>query len=49
MENSASAPRVSVKEALASEAGRVVELKGWVTRKNTVGGITFVLIRDGTG
>jgi asparaginyl-tRNA synthetase len=49
MENAASEPHVSVKEALASEAGRSVELKGWVARKNAVGGIAFALIRDGTG
>jgi asparaginyl-tRNA synthetase len=26
-----------------------VELKGWVARRHTVGGLVFILIRDGTG
>ncbi len=49
MENTASEPHLSVREALTSDDGRTVELRGWVARKNAVGGITFAMIRDGTG
>ncbi len=30
-------------------AGSAVEVRGWVSRRHTIGGIVFVLIRDGTG
>lgn len=34
---------------LAGETGRMVELKGWVERRNQVGGVFFVVLRDGSG
>ena len=36
-------------EVLAGKAPSQVELRGWVARKHTVGGLLFALIRDGTG
>lgn len=39
----------SAAEVLAGRAGPEVELRGWVARKHTVGGLVFVIIRDGSG
>ena len=36
-------------EVLAGRAPSSVEVRGWVSRKHTVGGLLFALIRDGTG
>ena len=36
-------------EVLSGRATSQVELRGWVARKHTVGGLLFVLLRDGTG
>jgi asparaginyl-tRNA synthetase len=36
-------------EVLAGKAPPQVEVRGWVARKHTVGGLLFALIRDGTG
>ena len=36
-------------DILAGKAGGEVEVRGWVARKHTVGGLLFALIRDGTG
>jgi asparaginyl-tRNA synthetase len=36
-------------DILDRPAGLGVEVKGWVSRKHTVGGLIFVTIRDGTG
>lgn len=36
-------------EVLSGGAGPRVELHGWVFRKHTVGGLVFVLLRDGSG
>jgi len=36
-------------EVLAGTAAPNVEIKGWVARKHTVGGLVFALIRDGSG
>ncbi|HYA55718.1 MAG TPA: aspartate--tRNA(Asn) ligase [Nitrososphaerales archaeon] len=36
-------------EVLAGKSPSQVELRGWVARKHTVGGLLFALIRDGTG
>jgi asparaginyl-tRNA synthetase len=36
-------------EVLAGSSGPGVEIRGWVARKHTVGGLVFALIRDGTG
>ena len=37
------------RDVLESDSGRLVELKGWVARKSTVGGVVFILLRDGSG
>ena len=39
----------SAAEIVAGESGPEVEVRGWVSRKHTVGGLVFALIRDGTG
>ncbi len=39
----------SASEVLAGSAGESVEVRGWVSRKHTVGGLVFVLLRDGSG
>ena len=36
-------------EVLSGRAGPEVELRGWVARKHTVGGLVFTLLRDGSG
>ena len=36
-------------DVLADKAPPHVEIRGWVARKHTVGGLLFALIRDGTG
>ncbi len=41
--------RASAAEVLSGTRGPMVELKGWAARKHTVGGLVFVLLRDGTG
>jgi asparaginyl-tRNA synthetase len=37
------------REVIAGPPGGSVEIKGWVARKHTIGGLVFVLVRDGTG
>ena len=39
----------SAADVIAGRAGPEVEVRGWVARKHTVGGLVFALIRDGTG
>lgn len=39
----------SIKESLRLAQGSTVELNGWVVTKSTVGGLLFLLIRDGSG
>jgi asparaginyl-tRNA synthetase len=39
----------SASEVLGGRSGPEVELRGWVSRKHTVGGLVFVIIRDGSG
>ena len=34
---------------IAGSSARDVEVRGWVSRKHTVGGLVFAVIRDGTG
>jgi asparaginyl-tRNA synthetase len=41
--------RASTADVLSGVAGRSVEVRGWVARKHTVGGLVFVLVRDGAG
>jgi len=36
-------------DIISGKAGREVEVQGWVSRKHTVGGLVFALVRDGTG
>lgn len=36
-------------QVLSSPPGSRVEVRGWVARKHSVGGLVFALIRDGTG
>jgi asparaginyl-tRNA synthetase len=36
-------------EVLAGKSGPEVEIRGWVARKHTVGGLVFAIIRDGSG
>ncbi len=36
-------------EILSGSSGDLVELRGWAARKHTVGGLTFILLRDGSG
>jgi asparaginyl-tRNA synthetase len=36
-------------EILSGSSGTEVEVRGWVARKHTVGGLVFAIIRDGTG
>ena len=36
-------------EVLAGTSGPAVEVRGWVARKHTIGGLVFALIRDGSG
>ena len=36
-------------DVIAGSTGRDVEIRGWIARKHTVGGIVFALIRDGSG
>ena len=45
-----SAPkRLHVKDVSSSKAGELVEVKGWVATKSSMGGLVFAIIRDGTG
>ncbi len=39
----------SAAEVLAGRSGAEVEVRGWVARKHTVGGLVFAIIRDGSG
>ncbi len=39
----------SAADVLAGLSGGEVEIRGWVARKHTVGGLVFAIIRDGTG
>ncbi len=39
----------SASEILAGSSGQRVEVRGWVSRKHTVGGIVFAVVRDGSG
>jgi len=36
-------------DVLAGRSGPEVEIRGWVARKHTVGGLVFAIIRDGSG
>ena len=40
---------VRATDILAGTSPESVEIRGWVSRKHTVGGLVFVLVRDGTG
>jgi asparaginyl-tRNA synthetase len=39
----------SAAEILSGGTGQKVEVRGWAARKHTVGGLIFVLVRDGSG
>jgi asparaginyl-tRNA synthetase len=39
----------SAADVLAGRSSGSVEVRGWVSRKHTVGGLVFVLVRDGSG
>ncbi len=39
----------SAADILAGRSGILVEVRGWIARKHTVGGLLFVIIRDGSG
>ncbi|MDG6917219.1 MAG: aspartate--tRNA(Asn) ligase [Nitrososphaerota archaeon] len=39
----------SASDILDGVTAKAVEVRGWVARKHTVGGLIFVLVRDGTG
>ncbi len=39
----------SAADVLSGASGTVVEVRGWVARKHTVGGLVFVIVRDGSG
>ena len=39
----------SAAEILAGSSPALVEVRGWVARKHTVGGLVFVQVRDGSG
>ena len=39
----------SIKESLTLAQGSTAELNGWIVTKSTVGGLLFLLIRDGSG
>ena len=36
-------------DVLSARAGDEVEVRGWVSRKHTVGGLVFAMVRDGSG
>ena len=36
-------------DIVAGRSGKEVEVRGWVSRKHTVGGLIFAIVRDGTG
>lgn len=36
-------------DLLAGRTGSKVELRGWIARKHTVGGLVFAIVRDGSG
>lgn len=36
-------------EVVAGRSGPEVEVRGWVARKHTVGGLVFAIVRDGSG
>lgn len=42
-------PLASAADILSGRSPPEVELRGWVSRKHTVGGLVFALIRDGSG
>jgi len=46
---SAAVPLVTTKLIRTSTPGQFVELKGWAAGKTSVGGIVFVVVRDGEG
>ena len=39
----------SASQVLRAKSGEAARLKGWVARKNQIGGLVFVLVRDGSG
>lgn len=39
----------SAADILAGRSEGLVEVKGWIARKHTVGGLVFVIVRDGSG
>jgi asparaginyl-tRNA synthetase len=41
--------RARAREVLEGKGGADVELRGWVVRRNKVGGVVFITVRDGTG
>lgn len=43
------APRVQIRDVFKTEPGEEVEVRGWVTTKNSMGGLVFAVLRDGTG
>jgi asparaginyl-tRNA synthetase len=43
------AKRLRIGQVFRSDGGEEVEIKGWVATKSSVGGLVFVVVRDGTG
>jgi len=41
--------RLRVKQVFDAKPGESVEVRGWVATKNSIGGLVFAIIRDGTG
>lgn len=39
----------SASDIIGGRSGHEVEVRGWVARKHTVGGLVFAIVRDGTG
>ena len=39
----------SAANILAGRSDVLVEVRGWIARKHTVGGLVFVMVRDGSG
>ncbi len=42
-------PLLSIKEVLSKRSVPMARVRGWVAGKAGVGGIVFVILRDGTG
>lgn len=42
-------PLSTAAEVLAGRSGPEVEIRGWIARKHTVGGLVFAIVRDGSG